>query len=89
MANDVTPEEAEQFNDDVQCVIERLKEFHVVGSEPYPDRPVVLASAAIVNQLFLRWFGIEASLANMEQIRDLRRVIQVWRAVRDSVPPTA
>lgn len=89
---DITREEAEQFNDDVQCVIERLKEFDlVVDKDEYNfyianenDPEVSLASSAITRQLFHRWFGIEYSLSNMERIRFLRKLIAKMNAAEDS-----
>ena len=84
---DITREEAEEFNDDVQCVIERLKEFDLIreGDEESANA-TILASAAIVNQLFLRWFGFEDTLANIEDKRYVKRFIAVLNGVRDSVP---
>lgn len=76
MAGDITREEAEEFNDDVQCVIERLKEFSVIYGDEEHSQPVILASAAIVNQLFLRWFGFEDNLENLDRKRAVKREIK-------------
>lgn len=86
---DITHEEAEQFNDDVQCVVERLIEFDVILRDASTSSPVVLASSAITRQLFHRWFGLEYSMANMERIRYLRQVIAALNASPDSELPTA
>jgi len=43
------------YNEDVECVMERIHEYLAGGN----DEDVEYCAAAIVDQLFWRWFGQE------------------------------
>ena len=85
--SDITREEAEQFNDDVQCVIERLIEFDVIQRYEETEQNTVLAASAIVRQLMLRWYDVDYSLAEIERLRELRSLIRDWNALKGSSQP--
>jgi hypothetical protein len=70
---DITPQEAAWFNEDCAIVEARIRDRLLVS--PLWDMDII--TSAIVRQLWLRWFGFDYSMENIEKIRALRNLLGI------------
>lgn len=76
MTPDITPQEAAWFNEDCAIVEARIRDWLPL-SPLVEDQAMDQATSSIVRQLFLRWFGFEDSMENIERTRALRNLIGI------------
>lgn len=77
--------EAAEYNEDVTCVIGRIREYlghHLEGAVIPLEQDIELAASAIVNQLILRWFGVDYSPAEADRYHYLRNRIRLMNQDR-------